>query len=170
VQPGAAVTAIDVQTLGVHINRALEDIGLSQRCYSAMVADGAPSVRVLLVDDEADIRRLYAVVLSEGGYEVRDAANGAEALVIAQQWRPDVILLDLMMPVMNGWQFMDAYGALPDQGTKKAAVVVITAAGPGAVRSTTSMGTISAVLSKPVDVDVLLEVVGYHTAERRRLH
>ena len=68
------------------------------------------------------------------------------------------------MPVMNGWQFADQYGALPGD---KAAVVVITAAGPGAVRSTTSLGVISAVLSKPIDVDVLLEVVGYHVSLRR---
>ena len=90
---------------------------------------------------------------------MQQAANGADALAIAQSWRPDVILLDLMMPVMNGWQFADAYGALPGE---KARVVVITAAGPGAARSTSRLDVISAVLSKPVDVGVLLEVVGYH--------
>ena len=132
------------------------------------MAEEALRARVLVVDDEPDIRRLYSVVLTEGGFEVKDAANGADGLVIAQRWRPDVILLDLMMPVMNGWQFVDAYGSLPLEGAKRAPVVVITAAGPGAVRSTTSMGAISSVLSKPLDVDVLLEVVGYHVAQRRQ--
>ena len=119
--------------------------------------------RVLVVDDEADLRRLFTVVLTEGGYEVRQASNGSDALAITQTWRPDLILLDLMMPVMNGWQFADAYGALPGE---KARVIVITAAGPGAVRSTSSLGVISAVMSKPVDVDVLLELVGFHLSQR----
>ena len=127
------------------------------------MGDGERPARVLVVDDEADLRRLFTVVLSEGGYEVRQATNGADALAITQAWRPDLILLDLMMPVMNGWQFADAYGALPGE---KARVVVVTAAGPGAVRSTTSLGVISAVLSKPVDVDMLLEVVGFHLSQR----
>ena len=128
--------------------------------------DPVPAARVLVVDDEADLRRLFTVVLSEGGYDVRAATNGADALAIVRAWRPDIILLDLMMPVMNGWQFADAYGALPGQ---KAPVVVITAAGPGAVRSTANLGVIAAVLSKPLDVDVLLEVVGYHLSQGPRL-
>jgi CheY-like chemotaxis protein len=129
--------------------------------------DESHQARVLVVDDEADLRHLFSVVLTEGGYAVREAANGAEGLSIAQAWRPDVILLDLMMPVMNGWQFADAYGGLPADKGERARVVVITAAGPGAIRSTSNLGVVSAVLSKPVDVDVLLEVVGYHASERR---
>ncbi|HET7769615.1 MAG TPA: response regulator [Chloroflexota bacterium] len=130
------------------------------------MTDEVAPARVLVVDDEADLRRLFTVVLTEGGYEVRDAANGAEALAIVHQWRPNVILLDLMMPVMNGWQFVDTYGGLNETEEARAPIIVITAAGPGAVRSTSSMGAISAVLSKPIDVDVLLEVVGYHVAHR----
>ena len=130
------------------------------------MTDAVAPARVLVVDDEADLRRLFTVVLTEGGYEVRDAANGAEALAVVHQWRPDVIILDLMMPVMNGWQFVDTYGGLTGMEAERAPIIVITAAGPGAVRSTKSMGAISAVLSKPVDVDVLLEVVGYHVAQR----
>jgi CheY-like chemotaxis protein len=125
--------------------------------------DAEPRSRVLVVEDEADLRRLFSVVLSEGGFEVKEAANGAEALVLAQRWRPDVILLDLMMPVMNGWQFAELYGESTENA---AAVVVITAAGPGATRSASSLGVVSAVLSKPIDVDALLEVVGYHVSER----
>src|SRR5687768_9953579 len=112
--------------------------------------DAGPRSRVLVVDDESELRRLFRVVLSEGGFEVKEAANGADALVLAQRWRPDVIVLDLMMPVMNGWQFAEAYGGSSE---RKAAVVVITAAGPGAVRSAASLGVVSAVLSKPIDVD-----------------
>ena len=120
----------------------------------------SPTARVLVVDDEADLRRLYSEVLTDEGYQVREAPNGADALAVAQQWHPDVILLDLMMPVMNGWQFAEAYGALPDANAR---VIVITAAGPGAIRSASSLGVIASVLSKPLNIETLLELVGYHT-------
>ena len=125
--------------------------------------DAGPRSRVLVVEDETDLRRLLRVVLSEGGFEVMEAANGADALVLAQRWRPDVILLDMMMPVMNGWPFAERYAESTEDA---AAVVVLTAAGPGATRSASNLCAVSAVLSKPIDVDALLEVVGYHVSER----
>ena len=60
---------------------------------------------VLVVDDDPDSRALLELVLSHEGYTVRSAANGAEALTSARQCRPDVILLDLAMPVMDGFAF-----------------------------------------------------------------
>lgn len=61
--------------------------------------------RILVVDDDADIRELLFTALEDDGFEVVPAANGQEALAIIQTFRPDVIILDLMMPVMDGWQF-----------------------------------------------------------------
>ena len=61
--------------------------------------------RVLVVDDEADILEVVTWVLTDEGYEVRTARHGAEALPIARDWRPHVIMLDLNMPVMDGPAF-----------------------------------------------------------------
>jgi len=61
--------------------------------------------RVLVVDDDASIRELLATALADDGYEVVPATNGEDALAVCERWRPDVIVLDLMMPVMDGWQF-----------------------------------------------------------------
>lgn len=61
--------------------------------------------RVLVVDDDASIRELLSTALEDDGYEVVPATNGADALSVCERWRPDVIVLDLMMPVMDGWQF-----------------------------------------------------------------
>ena len=58
--------------------------------------------KVLLVEDDADIRRLYAIGLNQRGYEVKLAANGAEAVDRILAERPDFILLDWMMPLMGG--------------------------------------------------------------------
>jgi DNA-binding response OmpR family regulator len=60
---------------------------------------------VLVVDDETDIREAVSELLSEEGYRVIDARDGAEALRKARAFHPDVVLLDLMMPGMSGWDF-----------------------------------------------------------------
>ena len=60
---------------------------------------------MLVVDDDPDIRELLFTALEDEGFDVVPAANGREALAIIRTFRPDVIVLDLMMPVMDGWQF-----------------------------------------------------------------
>ena len=60
---------------------------------------------ILIVEDDFDIREALTQILEEEGYAVREAANGREALDVAARELPSLILLDLMMPVMNGWQF-----------------------------------------------------------------
>ncbi|HEX7488066.1 MAG TPA: response regulator, partial [Anaeromyxobacteraceae bacterium] len=63
---------------------------------------------ILIVDDDRDIREGLADILGLAGYLVRTAANGKVALEEAQERRPDLIILDLMMPVMSGWKFLEA--------------------------------------------------------------
>ena len=58
--------------------------------------------KILIVDEETDVRRLYAIGLNQAGFEVKLAANGAEAVERIAAERPDLILLDWMMPLMNG--------------------------------------------------------------------
>ena len=62
--------------------------------------------RVLVVDDELDVRELLTIFLEAHGYQVRQAANGAEALLLMGHWRPDLVVLDLMMPEMDGRAFL----------------------------------------------------------------
>jgi CheY-like chemotaxis protein len=66
------------------------------------------SRRVLVVDGDDNARGLLTLMLGGAGYDVRTAQNGAVALGVLGEWQPDVILLDLMMPVMNGWVFRRA--------------------------------------------------------------
>jgi CheY-like chemotaxis protein len=63
--------------------------------------------RVLIVDDNSDVRRLYAIGLNQRGFEVKLAANGAEAVERISSERPDVILLDWLMPLMDGPDVLD---------------------------------------------------------------
>lgn len=71
----------------------------------ALLMGGKP--KVLLVEDNADVRRLYAIGLNQRGYEVKLAANGAEAVERVVSERPDYILLDWMMPLMDGQEVVE---------------------------------------------------------------
>jgi len=63
---------------------------------------------ILVVDDDPDVNEVVRVVLEDRGYRVRTAENGREALEQVMQARPSLILLDLMMPVMTGVEFLEA--------------------------------------------------------------
>jgi CheY-like chemotaxis protein len=64
--------------------------------------------RVLVVDDEPDIRATVAEMLVLEGYDVEQAANGADALAAIERRTPDLILLDMRMPVLDGWGLAEA--------------------------------------------------------------
>jgi CheY-like chemotaxis protein len=66
------------------------------------------SARVLVVDDDTLLRTVLCESLADEGYEVRPAHNGRDALAVLDDWAPDVIVLDLMMPGMDGWAFRRA--------------------------------------------------------------
>lgn len=68
------------------------------------LAIGQPSYRVLVVDDKADNRELLAQLLQQVGFTTRVAGNGEEAIALWQTWQPDLIWMDMRMPVMDGYQ------------------------------------------------------------------
>lgn len=80
--------------------------------------------KILIVEDNADLRRLYAIGLNQHGYEVRLAGNGAEALDRIESERPDVILLDLLMPIMDGWEVISRVNGV--DSASQIPIVVIT--------------------------------------------
>lgn len=65
-----------------------------------------PSIKAVVVEDDKDLQFLYKLKLEREGFEVRTANNGVEGLEVIEQWRPDIILLDLMMPVMSGSEML----------------------------------------------------------------
>jgi CheY-like chemotaxis protein len=110
-----------------------------------------PIRRVLVVEDEPDVREPVAQLLAVAGFEVAAAANGLEALRLARSSPPDVIVLDLMMPVMNGWEFRRAQRA--DPALAAIPVVVVSASTP-----TPDLGPISHV-AKPYELPALLRAL-----------
>jgi CheY-like chemotaxis protein len=79
---------------------------------------------VLVVDDFADNREMYSEYLTFSGYEVIEATNGKEAIEAAQQRTPDIIIMDLSLPVMDGWEATRRLKA--DERTKRIPIVALT--------------------------------------------
>jgi DNA-binding response OmpR family regulator len=78
------------------------------------VSTGTRRARILVVDDEIHLIRFVHAVLDRDGYEVLSALNGQEALEVVERERPDLILLDVMMPKMNGYQVVEKLKASPE--------------------------------------------------------
>lgn len=71
---------------------------------SATAPSASPGTLVLVVDDYEDNRALYATVLADAGYAVEEAVNGQEALDKIAKNRPAIIIMDLSMPILDGWE------------------------------------------------------------------
>ena len=106
---------------------------------------------VLVVDDDPDILQTLGLCLSSEGYRVLMAANGKEALDILESEHPSVILLDLMMPVMDGWQFV---AELEHRGRRDVPLLILSA--DRSVQGHARQLRASGHLAKPFDLEELL--------------
>ena len=113
------------------------------------------SPAVLAVDDFEDSRELLAEIFLRAGFLVRTATNGLEALVTAYEWHPDVIVMDIAMPVLDGIEATRLLKAGP--ATRGARVIAYTAS-PGRAEHQPP-GQFVAVLTKPCSPDVLIAAV-----------
>jgi CheY-like chemotaxis protein len=122
-----------------------------QRGCGASARDGTRAERasVLIVEDERDLRDMLAGIIVRAGYDVVTARDGREALELMSSAGPDIVLLDLMMPVMNGWEVLEAMQR--HDSLREIPVVVLTA------HPIHPEGVLT--LPKPYKLDVLLGTV-----------
>jgi len=78
------------------------------------VTSGKASATIVLAEDEADLRALYADCLRRNGYIVWEAADGAEAISLVRAHTPDLLLLDIWMPVLNGLEVLEQIARAPE--------------------------------------------------------
>ena len=116
-----------------------------------MASERQPDRLVLIVDDDPDILQTLALCLSTEGYRVLMASNGLEALELLKTERPAAILLDLMMPVMDGWQFV---AELDTRGMRGTPLLILSA--DRAVQGHAIKLKANGHLAKPFDLDELL--------------
>ena len=114
------------------------------------MSDG-PIARILVIDDDEEVCKLLSAVLTDEGYEVFTARDGAEAIEVVRRRPPDLILLDLMMPRVSGWTFTDQYARMPGP---HAPIIVVTAASSTALRFPEQ--GVQRIVPKPFSVDALL--------------
>jgi two-component system, OmpR family, response regulator len=115
----------------------------------------AQQKRVLIVDDEPTIREVIAEALHEAGFEIRTASNGAEGLEILREWLADAIVLDLMMPRLDGLGFVELLRLTP----RVAGVPVLLVTAAYSAQRAAEHARVQAMLSKPFELDVLVEMV-----------
>jgi CheY-like chemotaxis protein len=113
---------------------------------------------ILVVDDEAIIRTMVAEALELEGFRVRTATNGADALVAVATHRPEAMLLDLTMPVLDGWALMAGVRRLPGGAQLPLYVMSATAAAAEQLRNL----DVQQLFPKPFDLDTVIASLRSH--------
>ena len=112
---------------------------------------------VLVVDDEPQVAWVLRFSLEHEGYRTYTASNGLEALEELEKHHPNVMVLDLMMPEMDGWAVLDAMNKLP-VAERPRVVIVSALTGPDDKTKATALGA-DAFVPKPFDVEELISVL-----------
>ncbi|MGE3263022.1 MAG: response regulator [Bacteriovoracia bacterium] len=120
----------------------------------------AQNRKILVVEDDAGIRESLLELFESEGYEVFLAENGLRGIEMMRDVRPFLVLLDLMMPVMDGSAFLADLEKSTDKKVAATPVVLLTAAGA----KNTSGCKVNEVLTKPIDIEALLSVAAKYCA------
>jgi len=115
--------------------------------------DLSPKHCVLVVDDDATIRRLLVVTLQRQGYQTLEACNGRQALASMRAESPDIVIMDLVMPEVSGWEVLRERAA--DPSLLRIPMIIVTAIGTHKARVDV-LEQVSAVIAKPFDLDTVL--------------
>jgi len=113
--------------------------------------------RILIADDDDDIHSLVRAVLEPEGYELFDAFNGDEALEMALVEKPDLVVLDVMMPGLNGWELARYFRSKPE--FKIMGILMLTGIGATVNDMTSPLYGADHHLDKPFDAKDLSEAV-----------
>jgi CheY-like chemotaxis protein len=123
---------------------------------------------VLIVDDNVDLRELYSIVLGKCGYEIFTAPGGNECISLLSKKQPDLVLLDIMMEPMDGWETLDLIRS--SQKTREIPVIMVTGKQPTREEIHQHFGTIDGYVIKPVTIHELAGLVKTFFQRRQRVN
>ena len=126
-------------------------------------SQASASARILVVEDNDDGREMLTTLLEISGYEVEAVGDGQQALVAAEQFRPDIVLLDLGLPLMDGYEVCRRLRGMP---AGSAAIIALTGWGAERDRQRTAEAGFDAHLTKPVEPSVLQECLARYAPSR----
>lgn len=126
------------------------------------IAPGQPSWRLLVVDDNADNRLLLVTILTEVGFQVREAENGQQAISTFEQWQPHLIWMDMRMPVMDGYEATEKIRRL--EGGDAVKIIALTASAFIEQHGRIINAGCDAVLHKPFHIQEIFAVLTKHLA------
>lgn len=112
--------------------------------------------RILVVDDESDMRDLVTTILQDYGAQVKSVASAVEALSLLAHWRPDLLISDIGMPDCDGYQLLEQVRQLSPEGGGKIPAVALTAYAGAADQELALAAGFNLHLAKPIDPDVLV--------------
>ena len=130
---------------------------MSKPLWEGMNGTVPPGARVLVVDDEPQVVWVLQFSLESEGFETFAAHDGREALAQIKRHHPSVMILDVMMPRMNGWQVLEELLKLPRE--ERPRVVMLTALASVGDRSKAAALGVDAYVPKPFDVEELITVL-----------
>jgi CheY-like chemotaxis protein len=115
-------------------------------------------MKIMLVDDEPDIRLIERIILEKSGYEVVETESGEECIEKLKNEKPDIILLDVMMPGINGWE--TAKRIKENENTKEIPVIMVTVRGSEEdMTKSFQYGKGDGHVSKPIIKEKLLKTI-----------
>jgi CheY-like chemotaxis protein len=136
-----------------------QELSPQQSAAAPKAEDYAPCRErtILVAEDDADIRLMMSTLLGMKGYRVVEASDGQQALDVAQRERPDVVLMDLQLPRLNG--FAVARFIRQSDALNRTPIVVVSAHDPAKHRNLALAAGCNAYVQKPIDFDRLNELI-----------
>ncbi|MFC1666765.1 PleD family two-component system response regulator [Candidatus Omnitrophota bacterium] len=117
------------------------------------------ATKILLVDDETDLTEITKIRLESRGFEIKCAYDGLDAFKKAKEMKPDIILLDLFLPVMHGYEVCKK---LKEDNELKDIPVILFSAGGKTAKEVKDVGAVD-FISKPVEIEELVSKINFYT-------
>jgi hypothetical protein len=127
---------------------------------------GQPTYKILVVEDVQENRLLLIKLLTPIGFSVRTVNNGLDAIAVWREWKPDLIWMDMLMPVMDGYEATRRIKAMP--GGKETIIIAITANAFSDAQIATQEAGCDDYMSKPYRDQILFEKMSQHLGVRYR--